>query len=396
MVLVGARQTGKTTLAKQLYSTLRFLNLDDSELRASLRTLRTASWGKSVGPAVLDEAQKEPAVFEKVKHAFDGGEVDFTVLLGSSRILLLRQIRETLAGRAFLYDLWPLMLSELAAAPGGEPPRPMLADLLGGRAPAEDILADQPEILLGDEEERRRAALDHLGVWGGMPALLELSEDDRRMWLRSYQQTHLERDLIDLVQLSDFQPFRKLQELAMLRNGQILSYSKLARDAQISATTARRYLQFLDLSYQITLLQPFYRNLTSSVIKTPKLYWNDIGLLRHGIGYRGPLTGSLFEQLVVTECLKWMSTMASDAKLFYYRTRSGLEVDLLIQTPLGILGIEVKNRETASRTDARSLKSVAASLGDEWLGGLVVYRGGALRPLIAEERIWSVPAHRLF
>ncbi len=113
MVLTGARQTGKTTLARACYPGLRYLNLDSIEDRDALRTLRTAAWGRTVGPAVLDEAQKEPSVFDKVKWAFDAGEVSFTVLLGSSRLALMQRVRETLAGRAFLFELWPLAAIEL-------------------------------------------------------------------------------------------------------------------------------------------------------------------------------------------------------------------------------------------------------------------------------------------
>ena len=116
VVLTGARQTGKTTLARQVYADLRYLNLDAIEEREALRGLRSASWGRAVGAAVIDEAQKEPGVFDKVKLAYDERQVAFSVLLGSSRVLLLDRVRESLAGRAFVYDLWPLMASELRHA----------------------------------------------------------------------------------------------------------------------------------------------------------------------------------------------------------------------------------------------------------------------------------------
>ena len=114
VVLTGARQTGKTTLVQRQYPEQLYLNLDDVDRRSELREMPTAQWGTAVGPAVLDEAQKEPSVFEKVKFAYDAREIDFSVLLGSSRVLLLDRVRETLAGRAFLYELWPLMLCELS------------------------------------------------------------------------------------------------------------------------------------------------------------------------------------------------------------------------------------------------------------------------------------------
>jgi len=109
VVITGARQTGKTTLARHVYSQLRHVSLDAPENRDALRELSTAAWAETVGEAVIDEAQKEPSVFDKVKYSFDDGKISFTVLTGSSQILLLQKIRESLAGRAFSYEMWPLM-----------------------------------------------------------------------------------------------------------------------------------------------------------------------------------------------------------------------------------------------------------------------------------------------
>lgn len=229
-----------------------------------------------------------------------------------------------------------------------------------------------------------------------MPGLLALGDSDRRDWLRSYQRTFLERDLADLARLPDLDPFRSLEQLVMLRSGSLLSYAELARDARIAPSTAREYLRYLRISYQVVILRPFHTNLTSTVVKTPRVYWTDIGLLHQGTRQWGPLTGAQFEGLVVLECLKWIGTMASDAELFFYRTRSGFEVDLLIDTPRGILGLEVESRPEAVASDTRGLVALAEALGDRWLGGLVVTRGGEIRPLRPESSIWSVSAHRLF
>ena len=148
--------------------------------------------GWVVGPAIVDEAQKEPGVFDKVKLAYDERQIAFSVLLGSSRLLLL----------------------------AAEPPR-----------------------LLGDEATYRIEALDHLAVWGGMPELLSLEDDERQEWLRSYRQTWLERDLADLTRVSDLLPFRTLQRLAMLRTAQFLNYplrTRMATRTSGTETTRRR------------------------------------------------------------------------------------------------------------------------------------------------------------
>ena len=394
VVLTGARQTGKTTLARSLYRDLRYVNLDAIEEREAMRGLRSGTWGRAVGPAVIDEAQKEPGVFDKVKLAYDEREIAFSVLLGSSRVLLLGRVRESLAGRAFVYDLWPLMSSELRSAADETPPPPLFDRLITAPASFEETLAAEPPRLLADEATRHIQAFDHLAAWGGMPELLSLDDGDRREWLRSYQQTWLERDLADLARVSDLLPFRALQRLAMLRTGQLLNYADLARDAAVSPATARRYLEYLRLSYQVVLLPPYTRNLTSATVKSPKLYWMDLGLLRHGTRHGGELTGPQFETLVVSEARKWVDTLGRDTLLSFYRTRSGREVDLLLATPAGIIGIEVKNRARAGPRDCSGLRALADTLGEDWIGGLVVHRGEELAPLGA--RLWAVPAHRLF
>ncbi|MBW1921013.1 MAG: DUF4143 domain-containing protein, partial [Deltaproteobacteria bacterium] len=228
-----------------------------------------------------------------------------------------------------------------------------------------------------------------------MPALLDLPEEERWQWLKNYGYTYVERDLSDLARLGDLMPFRKFQRLSALRSGMLLNYSELARDAGISVDTARRYLEYLQISYQTALLQPFYRNLTSSVVKTPKLYWTDVGIWRQLSGFRGELSGQAYETMVVGELFKWIRTSQREIEVFFYRTRSGMEIDLVLETEAGLIGIEIKSRDTIVEKDIRSLKAVAEALGSQWLGGLVVYTGSRIN-LIAAPNIWAVPSRRLF
>lgn len=393
VILTGARQTGKTTLARAVYPDLRYVNLDAPENREAARSIASVAWARDMGAAILDEAQKEPVVFEKVKYAYDDGALSFSVLLGSSQILLLKKIRETLAGRVSLFELWPLMMSEIAAV--GKVPSPPLVDLFFSEASLKDVFADIPGILLDREDEAARRAESHLLQWGGMPGLLTLSDDERRQWLKDYGFTYLERDLGDLARLDDLSPFRKFQQLTALRSGCLLNYSELARDAAVSVDTARRYLEYLRLSYQTLLLPPYRTNLTSAVIKTPKVYWLDVGLLRSLSGMSGAVTGEIYETMVVGELMKWMKTAGRDGELTFYRTRSGLEVDILLETAAGVVGMEIKNRRVIAPKDVTALKEVARGLGDRWRGGLVIYAGDAIVPL-ADPEIWAVPSRRLF
>jgi len=230
---------------------------------------------------------------------------------------------------------------------------------------------------------------------GGMPALLSLPEAERWKWLRDYEFTYLERDLSDLARLDDLSPFRTFQKLSALRSGKLLKYSELARDTSVSVDTARRYFEYLRLSYQTLLLQPYHKNITSSVIKTPKLYWLDIGLLRQLSGFRGELSGEIYETMVVGEIIKWIKTTQKDAGLYFYRTRSGLELDILLQTENGVIGMEIKARKQITPSDLKAMKEVALGLERSGGGGIVIYQGNSIKK-IAEPNIWAVPSRRLF
>jgi uncharacterized protein len=395
VLLTGARQTGKTTLSQIKYPQLRYINLDAPENRDVLRNISTPSWSNTVGNAIIDEAQKEPTVFEKVKYAFDEKGISFCLLLGSSQILLLKKVRESLSGRVAIYELWPLMMSELFQDQKAPPMTVPLVDRLFSGEALDTVFGDTPFMLLDKEEDRSRETEKYLLNWGGMPALLPLSDQERWKWLKDYEYTYLERDLFDLVRLDDLQPFAKFKKLSALRSGKLLNYSELARDASVSVDTARRYLEYLRLSYQVVLLQPYQKNLTSSVIKTPKLYWLDIGLLRQLSGQRGELIGEVYETMVVNELFKYIKTAQKNTEIYFYRTRAGLELDILLETEKGFLGMEIKSRKVFSATDTKAMKEVAKALGHEWRGGLVVYPGHEIKK-IAEPNIWAVPSRRLF
>ncbi len=391
ILLTGARQTGKTTTVRRCYPSLPYFNLDALEYRRQLAGTSSFSWGKSIGNAVFDEIQKEPLLLDKIKFAYDEQSISFSVLLGSAQVLLLKRIRESLAGRILIFELWPLLFSEVVAQEDVIP-KPFILEMLKARDLVQVCETAKPSIL-GPAREHLHNTENYLCQWGGMPALIPLEETLRWQWLKSYDQTYLERDMEDMVRLHDLEPFRTFHRLAALRSGCLLSYSDLARDAAFSVETARRYLEYLRISYQAFLLQPYTRNITSALVKTPKLYWTDIGLWRQLSGMKEGLTGQVFENYVVCEIIKLARTFSEDAEFSFYRTRSGMEIDLLCKTNRGIMGIEIKSRDTVATSDYSNLRAVGKALGDEWLGGLVVYRGDEIAKL--DESIWAMPSTRL-
>lgn len=394
VLVTGARQTGKTTLVRSAYAQLPYHNLDAIELREQLGRVSSFRWGSDVGEAVIDEVQKAPQLMEKLKYAMDERAIGFSVLTGSAQLMLLRSVRETLAGRIIFFELFPFMFQEMLAPDRIIRSEPLFLQSISGES-LDEVMEALPSVSLGMEQEKLTQTESHLYGFGGMPPLIHITEErERQFWISDYNQTYLERDLADLASLNDLKPFRRFHQLAALRAGQLLSYSDLARDAGIAVETARRYLEYLSISYQAFLLQPYYRNLTSTLVKTPKLYWFDNGLLRHLSGM-GPVpdTGSLFENYLAAELMKYIRTMRLDLKLYFYRTRSGMEVDFLLESPAGVLGIEVKNRDDVVKSDFSRLKDLGQALGEAWLGGLVVYRGNTLHK--QEPGFWAVPSTRL-
>ena len=391
VVLTGARQVGKTTLARHLYdSDLQYFNLDSPGERGRLSSVPAEGWGKTVGSAILDEVQKTPEVFDKIKWAYDNGDLDFSVLLGSSRILLLDRIRESLAGRVFLYELWPLTVAELGAWYGGELcRRPIVAQLVERPQRAQERLSELVGGRVGPTVGAAQSAVRHLLEWGGLPALLEYRDRDRWAWLEAYQATYLERDLSDLARLRDLEPFVTCHRLAALRAGCLLSYSNLARDAGLPVTTIRRYLRYLELSYQTLRLPAWAGNRTVRLVKTPKLVWFDLGVQRVLSGQLRGLTGEQYESAIVGQILTTLQVSGERAESSFLRTAGQLEVDLILESQDGILAFEMKNRSAVDRRDARSIERARKILGDQYRCGVVIYRGERIERLT--ESVFAVP-----
>lgn len=390
-MLTGARQVGKTTLARDRYGRdLRYLNFDSSGERDRVATVPTEAWAETVGPAILDEAQKAPAVFEKVKWAYDEGRLDFSVLLGSSRILLLDQVRESLAGRVFLFELWPLTIAELVPFFGGTlPERPAIASLVESAEPLESLLSPELAGSVGPEIGAAQAAVEHSLTWGGMPPLLQYAPEERFAWLDAYQTTYLERDLGDLAQLRNLDAFSSCHRLAALRAGRLLSFSDLARDASLPVTTARRYLRYLELSYQTFHLTPWSDNAGSRLIKAPKMIWIDLGIQRVLSGQTGGLSGEQYETDVVAQILTTLWSLGVRFRPSFLRTAGGLEVDLILETEHGVIACEIKSRATASTRDAGGIEKARHFFGNRFRGGLVIHRGHEVGRLT--DGTWAMP-----
>jgi uncharacterized protein len=271
-VLTGARQVGKSTLLlnELPFRDWRFLSMDDFDVLQQSNERPEALWA-GTDRVILDEVQKAPKLLAAVKRAVDlaPGRMKF-VLSGSANLLLMRQVSESLAGRAIYHVLDPLTLGEINRAE----PSNIFQEILAGKWPPESTLPEPPSDALPIIQR------------GLMPALLRLNSAPSWVrWWEGYVSTYLERDLRQVAQIDALVDFRHLMELLVLRTGQILNQSDLGRDASLSQPTVHRYINLLETTHLFERVPAFTSNRTSRIFKSPKGYWNDTGLAVFLAGY---------------------------------------------------------------------------------------------------------------
>lgn len=394
-VLTGARQTGKTTLVRRALPDLAYISFDDPVTRAAWTRLSAADWVARYPHAALDEVQKAPGVIDTIKAAHDADPTVRYVLLGSSQILLLDKVRESLAGRVALEEMWPLTLPERLTDGWDDPVRPsrllrQLHQLVERGVADEAPLRGMP--LTDKGFALARAAWATYLAWGGMPALADVrwSDTDRWEWLVDYRRTYLERDVADLAALRDLEPFIRAQECVALRTGQLLETADLARAAKVAGPTAARFVRYLELSYQVLTLPPWFRNQEKRLQKRPKVHVVDPGILRSLTGRRGPLTGPEYESAVVAEVCKQLRSQRLPWRPYHLRTHDGREVDLLLEGEHGFVAMEIKASDRVDGPDARHLTDLETLLDRPLLARWVVSEDPDLREL--KPGVVAVPA----
>lgn len=371
VVVTGARQTGKTTLTRQLFGNYKYLSIEDPVASEAYGRLTAAQWRMLYPQAILDEVQKLPKLIESIKSVYDQWEEPRYILLGSSQLLLLRKVKESLAGRCVIKEMYPLTLPELRTADWSEKVNdsPLQTLLAIGRLP---FLP--PSFMLDPAYAEKMAAWQHYQQYGGYPAVSAEERDDRlrREWLSGYVHTYLERDVRDLAAMQDLEPYTKLQNLLALQTGSLCNVSSIANHIGMSTTTVRRYLQYLNLSYQTITLQPWERNAARRLVKSPKIHYLDNGVLQAVLRKQAMPNGMEFESLVVAEIYKQVKQAELDVQFFHLRTSDGKEIDLLIETPAGYYAFEVKLTEHVQKSDARHLRTLQPILDKPLLRSFIL------------------------
>jgi predicted AAA+ superfamily ATPase len=368
VVVTGARQSGKSTMVQELVpGGRRFLSLDDLDVVDTARRDPEALVG-GTQPVTLDEVQREPDLLRAVKRAIDRRRQPGQFLLtGSANLLLMRQVSESLAGRASYLSLWPMTRREQR----GLGRCGLWEELLGAHdGDWLDLVAAQP-----DEPEDWRA----LAYRGGFPTPavhLETAEE-RAIWFDGYVRTYLERDLQQVSAIAALPDFRRLMRAACLRLGQLVNQTEMGRDVTMPQPTVHRYLNLLETSYLLVRLPAYAVNRTKRLIKSPKLYWGDTGIALH-LAQGAEPNGVHLENLVLHDLLAWRDVRLDRAEVFYWRTAIGEEVDFVIEAGGRLLPIEVKATGRPRLGDAMHLRTFHAEYGEKARGGLLLHTGSTL------------------
>lgn len=390
VVLTGARQTGKTTLVRHAFEGYQYLSIEDPVLRKSYTKLTAAQWMASYPKAILDEIQKEPVLIESIKATYDQFEEPRYILLGSSQILLMDKVKESLAGRSLIIEMYPLTLPELMTQDWEDAILPSLfQQFIMGNLLVSDLL---PSFHLDKDYAKKQGVFEYYLNFGGYPALThdDLNDEDRYTWLLNYIKTYLERDVRDLADMRQLEPFMKVQQMVALQTATLLNFSKLANEAGVTSKTAQQYLQYLELSYQAFSLKPWHRNNQKRLVKTAKVHMMDPGVMNAILNKRTTVTGNEFESAIVAEIYKQLKNGGASVNLYHFRTHDGREVDLLLETEKGYIPIEIKMSTNITPTDARHLVDLDQILDKPIIHAFILSNDSMVKSI--NPQITAIPA----
>jgi predicted AAA+ superfamily ATPase len=366
VVLTGPRQSGKTTLFQHLFGkSYQYVSLEPPDVRASAIEDPRSFLELYPPPVIFDEVQYAPDLLPYIKEKIDA-ERDKSgqyLLTGSQNLLLMERVTESLAGRAAMLRLLPL-----------------------SRREAEGL----PTASLPWESKRssfKASKFSYHELWkgfirGSYPELKTHPRRDINLWHASYVQTYLERDVRTLRQVGDLTQFQNFLRALAARSAQLLNITDLARDLGVAVNTAKAWLSVLEATYQVTVLRPYFANVGKRLVKTPKVYFTDVGTLCYFAGLKdpahaasGPMGGAIMETAVLSEIIKTLTHRGIDPQVYFWRTVAGTEVDIVVEAGVKLVPIEVKLSATPRSSMASSVKTFQKDFGDKVLEGYVVHPG---------------------
>ena len=309
--------------------------------------------------------------------------------------MLMKGIQETLAGRAAIQQLFPLTLPEMLTTDWQDPAQNSRII----RWLSDDPQRDPGEYLEGIVSVNERYAdakyhWERFLRWGGMPALIhtDFDDEDRRKWLEDYFSSYLQRDLSDLGRINDLEPFIRAQQAIALRTSKLINFTELGRLAGVSSPTAKKFMRYLEISYQVLLLPAFYRNPEKRLAKQPKVVFIDPGVRRGILRKSGILDGHEWESAVIAEIIKQIKAADLPIDFFHLRTLDGREIDLLIECENGFIAVECKMTAKASGKDFQAMRNLTDLLDKPLIAGIVVCYEDTVRRWQKYPPLYSVPA----
>lgn len=344
ITVTGPRQSGKTTLIRNMFPHLPYYSLESLDIRSFAENDPIAFLNQNEEEMILDEVHNAPDLLSYIQGIVDEHPDKRYILSGSSQFAMLKRVTQSLAGRTAVFELMPLSYSE-----------------------TKDLTADVP--------------LDKLLFNGFYPAIYS-GRNVPEFLYPAYMKTYLDRDVRDLLQIKDMMQFHIFIKLCAGRIGSLFKASELANEIGVSPNTITSWLSVLQASYIVTLLPPYFENTSKRLTKMPKLYFLDTGLACYLLGIESPeqlsrdkMRGALFENFVVTEALKQRYNQGKESNLYFYRDSNQNEIDLLLKRNTRLYGIEIKSSMTYHKDFEKALKRI-----DEWVkapvdGKAVVYAG---------------------
>ncbi len=346
VTLTGPRQSGKTTLAKSIFKDRPYVSLEDPDLRQIALEDPRSFLGRFPDGAVLDEVQRCPDLLSYLQTILDSdGRMGLFILTGSQQFGLMSGISQSLAGRTAFVELLPFSIPELA--PTGKLP----------------------------------ASADAMLLAGGYPPLYD-RDLPPASWFASYVAAYVERDVRQLIKVQELNTFQRFVRLCAGRTGQLLNLSSLATECGITHNTAKSWISVLEASYLVFLLRPHHVSFNKRLVKMPKLYFTDVGLVSWLLGIRTPeqiethpLRGSIFETLIISELIKSQLNRGERPAFSFWRDSNGNEIDLLIEQGTRVMPIEIKSGMTLTRDSFAGLDKWCALAGDKAMTPTLIYGG---------------------
>lgn len=372
VVLTGPRQSGKTTLLKHLFGKrCRYVSLEPPDVKAAAQADPRGFLDAYPAPVILDEVQHAPDLLPYIKERIDArrSRSGQYLMTGSQNILVMEKIGESLAGRAATLRLLPMARREGDGHPDAALPWESRGS--GGR-------------------ERNRSGR---GIWrdflrGGYPELVAHPKRDAGMWHSSYIQTYLERDVRTLRNIGDLTQFQSFLKLLAARSGQLLNLTDFARDLGTAVNTVKAWLSVLEATYQVVVLRPYFANVGKRLVKTPKVYFSDVGTLCHLAGLKdpehaasGPMGGWIMETAVLAEIVRTIVHRGEEPRIYFWRTSAGEEVDFVVEYEGKLVPIEVKTSATPRPAMASLIVKFQEDMGKRAMPGYVIHAGEIRLPL---------------